>query len=113
MNLKIKKMNCVIMIFICSLTSLTAQVPRLELKYSEPLAVFIYVEQLSLKHPDNYLKKQFSNSVYNRDKYKNLLAQFDTLRINYTYEFAEFPYSSKAPVMTESLLKKNLAPIKT
>jgi hypothetical protein len=85
-----------------------AQAPRFDIKFSEPLAIFIYVEHLSSKHPDNPFKKQFSNSVYNREKYKNLLAQFDTLRLNYTYDFDEFPYGSKMPGMTEALLKKNL-----
>ena len=88
--------------------NLLAQVPRFDVKFSEPLAVFIYVDHLSSKYPDNPFKKQYLNSVYNREKYKNLLLQFDTLRINYTYEFEEFPYASKVPGMTEALLKKNL-----
>jgi len=84
------------------------QGPRFDVKFSEPLAVFVYVEQLSSKYPDNVFKKQFSTSIYNREKYKSLLAQFDTLRINYTYEFNGFPFGSKISGMTESLLKKGL-----
>jgi len=85
-----------------------AQGPRFDIKFSEPLAVFVYVEQLSSKQPDNNFKKQFSGSLYNRDKYKTLLALFDTLRINYTYEFDGFPYGSRNLGMTEALLKKCL-----
>lgn len=85
-----------------------AQGPRFEIKFSEPLAIFVYLEQISDKHPDNPFKKQFESSIYNRDKYKSMLLQFDTLRINYTYEFEGFPYGSKIPGMTEAQLKKNL-----
>jgi len=85
-----------------------AQGPRFDIKFSEPLAIFIYVDHLSSKHPENHFKKQFAASIYNRDKYKNLLALFDTLRINYTYEYEGFPYGSKIPGMTEAQIKKNL-----
>lgn len=88
--------------------SCLAQTPRFEIKFSEPLAVFVYVDQLSNNHGNNPFKTQFTNSIYNREKYKNLLAQFDTLRLNYTYDYQEFPYASKIPGMTEALLKKNL-----
>jgi hypothetical protein len=85
-----------------------AQDPQLEIKFSEPLAVFVYVEQLSSKQPDNGFKKQFTASVYNREKYQDLLALFDTLNLSYTYDFEGFPFGSKNPGMTEALLKKNL-----
>lgn len=93
-------------LFLCLLSA--GQGPRFEIKFSEPLAIFIYLENLSGSHPDNAFKTQFLNSVYNREKYKNLLAQFDTLEINYSYDFNGFPYSSKIPGQTEALLKKNL-----
>lgn len=104
---KIKLPGATLILVLISI-SYFAQGPRFEIKFSEPLAVFAYVEQLSSKHPDNAFKKQFSTSLYNREKYKSLLAQFDTLRLNYTYEFEGFPYGSKMPGMTEALLKKNL-----
>lgn len=106
-------MSCLKLIFsLCStlliIQGVSAQTPRFEVKYSEPLAVFMFVDQLSSKHSDNSYKQLFANSVYNREKYTQLLAQFDTLLINYTYEFQEYPYASKLPGMTETLLKKNL-----
>lgn len=86
-----------------------AQNARFDIRYSEPLAVFVYVSQLSASQPsDNPFKKQFSGSVYNREKYKQLLSQFDTLRINYTYDFPGFPYGSRKPGSTEELLKRLL-----
>lgn len=94
--------------FLFSSLCIFSQGPKFDIKFSEPLAIFAYVDQLSSKHPDNIFKKQFGGSIYNRDKYKTLLAQFDTLRINYSYDFEGFPYGSKNPGMTEALLKKNL-----
>lgn len=107
-RLQLMKAHSVVIIFLILSLAGPAQSPHFEVKFSEPLAIFVYVEHLSAKHPENAFKKQFSNSIYNREKYKSLLAQFDTLRINYTYEFDGFPYGSKMPGMTEALLKKNL-----
>ncbi|MBL7934078.1 MAG: hypothetical protein JNL60_19395 [Bacteroidia bacterium] len=72
------------------------------------MAVYVYVEHLSAKHGDNAFKKKFQVSTFYNEKYKALLAQFDTLRLNYTYEFEQYPFSSKIPGMTEGLLKKCL-----
>lgn len=110
---KKKKKNSRMRIFLCLYSLILswpvlAQSPKLELKFSEPLAVFVYVEHLSAKHGDNAFKKQFQTSVFNKDKYKNLLSQFDSLQLNYVYEFEQYPYASKMPGMTESLLKKAL-----
>lgn len=103
------KRICSVFIFISLAAVASGQGPKFEIKFSEPLAVFVYVERLSSKYPDNTFKKQFLNSLYNREKYKNLLLQYDTLRINYTYDYEEFPYASKTPGMTEALIKRNLA----
>jgi hypothetical protein len=103
-------MKLLFIIFIFAFTSfkLLAQGPPFEIKYSEPLAVYVFVNELSSKKGDNTFKQLFLRSLYNRYKYTKLLAQFDTLMISYTYEFQEYPYSSKLPGMTEALLKKNL-----
>lgn len=102
-----KRVSFIIIFFVGSLAT-WGQGPRFDIKFSEPLAIFVYVEQLSSKQQDNAFKKQFLTSLYNREKYKSLLAQFDTLRLNYTYEFDGYPYGAKTPGMTEALLKKNL-----
>lgn len=72
------------------------------------MAVFVYVEHLSARHGDNAFKKKFQSSSFYNEKYKGLLGQFDTLRLNYTYDFEQYPFSSKVPGMTEGLLKKSL-----
>lgn len=89
-------------------TLLFGQEPTFKVKYSEPLAVFVFVKNLTPSHRDNTFKTEFRKSQYYTNRYNDLLASFDTLRIDYTYQFSEFPYGSKIPGMTEELLKKNL-----
>jgi hypothetical protein len=94
-------------VFIVGLKSFS-QDPWFNIKYSEPLAVFVYVQHLSSTHSDNTFRESFSGSIYNRDKYKRLLSQFDTLILDYSYEYEGFPYGSKLPGTTLSLIKKQL-----
>ncbi len=89
------------------------QETKFEVKFSEPLAVFVFVENLSTHYPDNPFKKLFTNSKFNQDKYNKLIAEFDTLNIDYSYDFTEYPYGQKFPGMTGSLLKRNLIRSKT
>lgn len=86
----------------------SAQAPTFNIKYSEPLAVFVFVKKLTPQYGENPFKKAFLNSKFYTPEYKNLLAQFDSLTLDYTYEFEAFPYGSKLPGMTEALLQKNL-----
>ena len=78
------------------------------IKYSEPLAVFIFMQNLSENYPENIFKAEFKKSKYNNDIYKNLIIKFDNLAIDYSYQFEEFPYASKTPMQTRDILKKNL-----
>ncbi len=96
----------VILIFFGKAT--LAQQPKFEVKFSEPLAVFIFVQNLSAHYPDNPFKNAFTTSAYNEAKYKNLILRFDSLTFNYAYEFPTFPIGSKMPGLTDRLLKKNL-----
>ncbi len=102
-----KKISILLVIFL-SVIKTWGQVTKFEIKFSEPLAVFVFVKNLSANYPDNPFKKLFSSSKYNQDKYKNLIAEFDTLKIDYSYEYSEYPYGQKFPGMTGSLLKRNL-----
>jgi hypothetical protein len=99
-----------LLIFIFSLlTNLVfAQSPSFNVKYSEPLAVFVFAKNLTTNYGDNPFKTEFKKSKYYTQRYIDLIAQLDTLRTDYTYQFTEFPYGSKVPGMTEGLLKKNL-----
>lgn len=102
------KLFRILALFVMTVNTTFAQEAVFNIKYSEPLAVFVYVEHLSSKRSDNVFKTQFLNSIYNREKYKELLILFDSLRINYSYEFEGYPYGSKIPGMTENILKKCL-----
>ncbi|MDF2551040.1 MAG: hypothetical protein K0R77_315 [Chryseobacterium sp.] len=84
------------------------QKPTLKIKYSEQLAVFVFIQNLSENHPKNVFKTAFQKSKYNTEDYKNKIAKFDKLAIDYSYQFEEFPYGSKVPMQTRDILKKNL-----
>lgn len=84
------------------------QKPTLSIKYSEQLAVFVFIQNLSENHPDNVFKTSFQKSKYNTDEYKKKIAGFDKLAIDYSYQFEEYPYGSKVPMQTRDILKKNL-----
>ncbi len=103
-----------IIFFFSLLTNLTfGRKPTFNVKYSEPLAVFVFAKNLTTNYGDNPFKTEFKRSKYYIKKYKDLIAQLDTLRTDYTYQFTEFPYGSKIPGMTEGILKKNLIASKT
>jgi len=102
------KQIILLLIFISSITSTFAQQPKFDIKFSEPLAVFVFVRQLSPGYPGNSFKSAFTGSAYDREKYKNLITRLDNLTLSYAYEFPSFPTGSKMPGLTDRLLKKNL-----
>ncbi|MCD0469768.1 hypothetical protein [Flavobacterium sp. JAS] len=79
-----------------------------KIKYSEQLAVFVFLQNLSENYPENVFKTEFQKSKYCTEKYKNIISKFDKLTLDYSYRFEEFPYGSKKSVQTEDILKKNL-----
>lgn len=81
---------------------------KFNIKYSEQLAVFVFMQSISENYRGNVFKTEFQKSKYNTDHYKNILSKFDKLAIDYSYAFAEFPYGSKIPMQTRDILKKNL-----
>jgi hypothetical protein len=85
-----------------------AQAPMIITKYSEHLSVYNFTKSLVPSQGENVFKKIFTQSNYNTKKYQDLIAALDTLRIEYSYQFTEYPYGSKVPGMTTGLLKKNL-----
>lgn len=84
------------------------QNPSFKIKYSEQLAVFVFLENLSEYYPDNVFKTEFQKSKYNVEKYKNIISKFDQLSISYSFRFEDFPYGSKKTMQTQDILKKNL-----
>ncbi|UQB69824.1 hypothetical protein [Epilithonimonas zeae] len=97
-----------IIIFIFLNILMWGQKINFNIKYSEPLAVFIFMQNLSENYPENIFKSEFKKSQYNNDSYKSLITKFDNLAIDYSYQFEEFPYASKTPMQTRDILKKNL-----
>ena len=90
------------------LSSITfAQKVQFNIKYSEPLAVFVFMQQLS-GNRDNVFKKTFQQSKYNTADYQKIIAQFKQLPIDYSYTFPDYPYASKIPMQTRDMLKKNM-----
>lgn len=93
----------------CVISSLAfSQKPTFEIKYSEQLAVFVFIQELTENYPENVFKTEFEKSKYTTEKYKNLIAKFDKLAMDYSYEFEDFPYGSKIPMQTRDILKKHL-----
>lgn len=95
-------------LFVLSGCIAIAQSTKFDVKFSEPMAVFVFVQNLSANYPDNPYKELFINSKYHQEKYIHLIAEYDTLTIDYSYEFSEFPYGQKFPGTTEALIKRNL-----
>ncbi|SHG64050.1 hypothetical protein SAMN05444388_103455 [Flavobacterium johnsoniae] len=47
----------------------SAQKAVFKIKYSEQLAVFVFLQNLSENYPDNVFKTEFQKSKYNTDQY--------------------------------------------
>jgi hypothetical protein len=85
-----------------------AQEVRFHVKFSEPLAVFQFLDNLSANAPPNVYKTTFNASKFNVDNYKHLIAEYDQLNIDYGYEYTNYPYAQKIGGSTASLLKRAL-----
>jgi hypothetical protein len=85
-----------------------SQKATFNVQYSEKLAVYHFVKNLTGKYGENPFKKEFEKSKYHEKKYLDLLAQFDNLKIDYLYSFSGFPYGVKIPMLTENALQKHL-----
>lgn len=85
-----------------------AQEAHFHVKFSEPLAVFQFLDFLSANAPQNVFKTAFNGSPFNVDKYKHLIAEYDQLDLDYGYEYTAYPYAQKIGGSTASLLKRNL-----
>lgn len=93
----------------CGIATLSfAQKPIFNIKYSEQLAVFVFIQNLSKDYPDNVFKTEFEKSKYNTDAFQKSISEFNNLSIEYSYQFEEFPDGSKKPMQSIDFLKKNL-----
>jgi hypothetical protein len=85
-----------------------SQTQEFNVRYSEPLAVYEFVSNLSANAPNNNFKKAYQGSEFDQDQYRRLLAGFDSLTIDRTFEYPAYPYGQKIGGSTESLLRKEL-----
>jgi hypothetical protein len=88
---------------------------RLEVRFSKPLAVLQFLQQLSTKSaggqfavPGNQFKSLMGNSEFNTPRYAGLIATFDSLRLDYTYDFPQYPAGQKIEGSTGYILRRNL-----
>lgn len=82
--------------------------PEIKITYSKLLATYDFVKQLSNNYPENKYQQLFKTSVFNTKHYSDLINQLDTLNVYESYDFQGYPIGQKRPVMTTSLIERNL-----
>ena len=96
-------------LFFLLLTTLAfGQKAVFKIKYSEQLAVFVFLQNLAENSPENVFKTEFQKSKYYTEKYKSTASKFDLLNIYYSFPFDDYPYGLKKSMQTEDIVKKNL-----
>ncbi|UUW09625.1 hypothetical protein NLG42_02220 [Flavobacterium plurextorum] len=96
-------------LFFLLLTTLAfGQKAVFKIKYSEQLAVFVFLQNLAENSPENVFKTEFQKSKYYTEKYKSIASKFDLLNIYYSFPFDDYPYGLKKSMQTEDIVKKNL-----
>jgi len=81
--------------------------------YAELYATYDFLEKIADNYPENAFKAEFTKSNYNIEKYKNLIRQLDTLKIDYAYNFEQYSPTLKSALASRSLIEKNLIDSKT
>jgi len=82
--------------------------PTINITYSKLLATYDFIQKLSDNYPDNECKRTFQSSKFYTRHYTDLVKQLDTLNIYESYSFQGYPMGQKTPVMTTSLIERNL-----
>jgi hypothetical protein len=110
LNILVSSMKRMYILISLSLVCLRspAQEAHFQVKFSEPLAVFQFLDYLSANAPQNVFKTAYDKSPYNVDKYTRLITEYDQLDLDYGYEYTAYPYAQKIGGSTASLLKRNL-----
>ncbi len=86
-----------------------AAAPFFEVRFSRPLAVYYFVEALSgSSRSGTVFQKQYIGSRFETAETRAALADFDTLDLQYSYAFPQYPAFSKTPGQTEDLLRRAL-----
>lgn len=85
-----------------------SQPVQFQTKFSEPFAVFQFMNSLSARSFNNVYKKLYNQSRFVTNEYKDLISQFDSLNLDYSYEFNDYPAGQKVGIDVPSFLKRNL-----
>jgi len=80
---------------------------QFETRFSEPFAVFQFINSLSATN-ENVYKRLFSRSAFFTKKYTDLIASYDSLNIHYEYDFNDYPPGQKVGIDVPNLLRRNL-----
>ena len=102
----IKRIIALLMVF--AVAKSHSQNVQFETKFSEPFAVFQFMNSLSDKSPDNVYKKLFNESKFSTEPNTHLIAEFDSLYIGYNYDFTDYPAGEKMGIDVSYLLRRNL-----
>ncbi|HYK45697.1 MAG TPA: hypothetical protein VEV83_11045 [Parafilimonas sp.] len=102
----IKRIIALLMVF--AVAKSHSQNVQFETKFSEPFAVFQFMNSLSDKSPDNVYKKLFNESKFSTEPNTHLIAEFDSLYIGYNYDFIDYPAGEKMGIDVSYLLRRNL-----
>ena len=95
------------LLFLTCLTGFS-QDAQFETKFAEPFAVYRFLNSLSAKASDNVYKRLFNLSNFAAHTYTDLIAQFDSLNIDYNYDFTDYPAGQKVGIDVPNLLRRNL-----
>ncbi|WP_118974822.1 hypothetical protein [Taibaiella koreensis] len=82
--------------------------PEVNIHFSNLLATYDFVQQLSADRPDNRYKQLFAGSAYNRSPYRELIQQMDTIRLYESYAYQDYPTGQKIPGITTAFIERNL-----
>jgi len=85
-----------------------SQPVQFQTKFSEPFAVFQFVNSLSAGSLNNVYKKLYNGSRFARKEYNDLISQFDSLNLGYNFEFNDYPAGQKVGIDVSSFMKRNL-----
>ena len=98
----------ILLLMVSTIAKSYSQNVQFETKFSEPFAVFQFMNSLSAKSPDNVYKKLFNQSNFSTKTNKDLITQFDSLNIDYSCDFTDYPAGQKIGIDVPLLLSRNL-----
>ena len=102
------KKRVLILIFCAIHLYSNAQKTTFNIKYSEQLSVFVFLQNLTKNYPQNVFKIEFQKSKYNIIEFQKEIATFEKMAIDFSYQFEEYPNGSKMPMQSRDILRKNL-----